>query len=113
MHGRVRIAGLFLAALAGCQSSNPSTNLTSLPSPKMMKPAAGEATVSRAIATTDPKKRNEPIKPSTYVALGNYREQLGANPELSLGQAQQVRAWGWATYREALKIAPASQRKSA
>ncbi|MBX7104059.1 MAG: tetratricopeptide repeat protein [Gemmataceae bacterium] len=106
MHGRVRFAGLFLAALAGCQSSNPSTNLTSLPSPKMMKPAAGEATVARAIATTDPKKRNEPIKPSTYVALGNYRDQLAANPELSFGDAEQIRSSARAAYHEALKVDP-------
>lgn len=106
MHGRVRVVGLLLAGLAGCQSTGTTTGSLPAISSKPIKPAAGEATLSRAVSTTDPKRKNEPIKASTHVAVGNYRDQLAENPELSFAEAEQVRSQARAAYQEALKIDP-------
>jgi tetratricopeptide (TPR) repeat protein len=106
MHGRVWAAGLALAGLIGCQSTQPAAGVSHLPTPKLMKPAAGEATVSRAVTTTPDSKKKEPIKPATLVALGNYRDHLAANPDLSFAEAEQVRSMARAAYNEALKLDP-------
>jgi tetratricopeptide (TPR) repeat protein len=71
----------------------------------MYKPEAGEATVARAVSSTEAKKK-EPVKASTLVAVGSYREQLAANPDLSFAEAEQIRSGARAAYNDALKIDP-------
>jgi tetratricopeptide (TPR) repeat protein len=114
MDGRRR-PGLWAAAflagsLAGCaslgagQASKPG-QVSLLPKAKPVMPEAGQSTVSRAMATANPKK-NEPVKSSTFVALAQYREQLTSTPGLSFAETEQIRAGVRQAYQEALKADP-------
>jgi tetratricopeptide (TPR) repeat protein len=113
MDGRRRLVRQALALLMvgsiGCSSTskNPvGPNLSQLPASKVVKPESGEATVARAASTSTDAKKKEPIKATTLVALGVYRDQLATNPELSFADAEQVRASARQAYYEALKIDP-------
>jgi tetratricopeptide (TPR) repeat protein len=101
-----RAAFILLAGLVGCQSTKPGgPSLSQNTPPTMYKPEAGEATVARAVSSSDPKKK-EPAKASTFVAVGAYREQMAANPDLSFAEAEQLRSSARAAYQDALKIDP-------
>lgn len=111
MDGRTRLARraafLFIAAFVGCKStSTGGPTLSQNTPPAVYRPEAGEATVSRAVSTTDNSKKKEPVKASTFVAVGSYREQLATNPELSFAEAEQIRSSARAAYYDALKIDP-------
>jgi len=110
MEGRIwparRAVCLFLAGLAGCQSfKSAGPNLSQNTPPAIYKPESGEATIARAVSSSDPKSK-EPVKANTLVAVGAYREQLAANPELSFAEAEQIRSGARAAYHDALKIDP-------
>lgn len=107
MDGRLparRVFYILLAGLVGCQSSKPGgPSLSQIPRP--YRPEAGESTIARAVSTSDYSKK-EPVKASTMVAVGAYREQMAANPDLSFADAEQVRSAARAAYQDALKIDP-------
>lgn len=108
MDGRRWVASCAFSLLAGCSSMTGSQapgGLANLPKTKTVMPEAGQATVSRAMTASDPKKK-EPPKASTFVALAQYREQLGQNAELGFGEAEQLRAQVRAAYHEALRLDP-------
>jgi tetratricopeptide (TPR) repeat protein len=101
-----RAAFVLLAALVGCQSTKSGgPTLSQNSTPAIYKPEAGEATVARAVSTTDPKKK-EPAKASTFVAVGTYREELANNPENSFAEAEQLRSSARTAFQDALKIDP-------
>ncbi len=100
-----RAAFVLLATLVGCQSTKSGGPMLSQKPPAMYRPEAGESTVTRAVSTSDYNKK-EPVKASTLVAVGSYREQLAANPDLTFAEAEQIRAGARAAYHDALKIDP-------
>jgi tetratricopeptide (TPR) repeat protein len=114
MDGHCRLFGrafaFLIAGTVGCSSANKQPdgpNLSLLSSKtQTIRPEAGEATVARAVSTTSDAKKKEPIKPATLVAVGAYRDQLAANPEMSFADAEQVRASARQAYHEALKLDP-------
>jgi len=109
MDGRHWVISFTAGLLAGCSSltgSQAPGGLANLPKPKTVMPEAGQATVSRAMSTSVDAKKKEPAKASTFVALAQYREQLGASSELSFAEAEQLRAQVRAAYQEALRLDP-------
>lgn len=112
MDGRCRLVGrvlsLCVVGAIGCSSANktpPGPNLSALPKPKLMMPESGQSTVHRAVSTVSDVKKKEP-KAMTLVALGSYRDQLAANPELAFAEAEQIRSQARQAYQEALKLDP-------
>jgi Flp pilus assembly protein TadD len=108
----IRMSAVSMAAVAvtsiGCSSTDKTPagpNLSALPKPKLMMPESGQSTVHRAVSTVSDLKNKEP-KASTFVALGSYRDQLAANPELAFAEAEQIRSQARQAYQEALKIDP-------
>jgi tetratricopeptide (TPR) repeat protein len=109
MDGRRWIVSFTVSLLAGCSSLTGSQSpggLANLPKPKTVLPEAGQSTVSRAMTTARDSKKKEPAKASTFVALAQYREQLGASAELSFAEAEQLRSQVRAAYQEAVRLDP-------
>jgi tetratricopeptide (TPR) repeat protein len=58
------------------------------------------------VSTVSDVKKNKEPKATTLVALGAYRDQLAANPELPFAEAEQIRSQARQAYQEALKLDP-------
>lgn len=100
----------FCAALVGCNSSGPKEavggpKLSQMPVPPASSP---QMTTARAVAESnlDPKRKHEPIKSSTCVAVAAVKDELAKNPELSFAESEMVRAQARVNYQQAIGIDP-------
>src|SRR4029077_20312890 len=85
---------LLISSVVGCMSTGHKTAAGLGPAkldPKLMNPEAASASgVARASsAPLDPKRKAEPPKASTLIAVASVKAEMARNPELSFADAEQ------------------------
>lgn len=104
MDGRRWALCAAVAAMVGCNSLSKSTGpkLSQNSTPKPISHGSNDPTIKVAQKPGPP----EPIKPSTLVAVGQYRDQLAAKPELSFADKEQLRSQARQAYQQAIQANP-------